>query len=664
MLPQTHKIPSGNPFMIIVTGLLFMNMLCAQNISRQCSENIAEKYIQNYEDAKAAYQKKQRAKAKQKLQTIIVKAPEYPAPYFLLGVMYSEDNNPKTALKYFERVSTLCPNFSEPLMYYYLGIIHYTHNQFPQAIANLQHFFHLSQEQALYENLHADADNYLAWSEFLNKIYKDTVAFNPVPLEGVCTENDEYLPYITVDNTQIFFTRKTLMQNPAEATFYETTGGMPKEQFMMAIRQEDGQFDEGIALTSPFNEMGNEGGATLSADNKELIYTVCKNSEKYFNCDLYYTQKDTNNQWKPLKPIGNTINTPTTWESQPSLSPDGNTLFFASDRPGGIGGIDIWKSHRLPDNTWSQPENLGKKINTPAHEKSPFIHPDGQTLYFSSNGWKGLGGYDIFLARWNDPDAKEPINLGYPINTEEDNVGFFAGADGEKGYYASNTLKNAKKWDIFAFELHDNIKPKSVTVIKGCLKNEKQKPANAEIEVKEVKTGKKNTYKVDEHTGEYTAVIRSEETYLMTVKKEGYAFESKFIAPNSQPEKLKEVNMEIKPIVIGGNYLLNDIYFQTGSYELNEEAKFVIDAFVDFLQENPTLKISIEGHTDNVGNAEDNKLLSQQRAKAVYDYTCQKRIRKDRLSYKGWGSEQPVADNQSESGRAKNRRTVFIVTEK
>ena len=664
MPKKTHHSLFGNPFIIVMMGLLFMDMLPAQNISHECAEEISRKYINAYEDARAAYQKNLKTKSRKQLQEIIAKEPRYPAPYFLLGVMCSEDNKPKAALRYFEQVMALCPDFPEPLMYYYLGIIHYTDNEFQKSVENLQQFFTLAQEQVLYENLYAEADNYLSWSEFLNNIYKDTVPFDPIALEGVCTANDEYLPYITVDNSQIFFTRKVFIPEPGEATFYETSNGTYKEQFMMATRQKNGEFNEGYVLAPPFNERENEGGATLSADNRELIYTVCQATENYFNCDLYYTRKGSDDQWQPLRSLGNAINTPTTWESQPTLSPDGNTLFFASDRPGGFGGIDIWKSYRLPDETWSQPENAGRMVNTPAHEKAPFIHPDGQSLYFSSNGWKGLGGYDIFLTRLHTPMGKEPLNLGYPINTEEDNVGFFASADGKTGYYASNALKNARKWDIFAFELHDNIKPKGVKVIKGCLKNEKQVPISAEIEVKEVNSGEVNTYKVNETTGTYTAVIRADDNYLLTVKKEGYAFESKFITKECRSEDLQEVNISIKPIEIGGNYQLNDIYFQTGSYELNADAKFVIDAFVEFLRENPSLKISIEGHTDNVGKPEDNKLLSQQRAKAVYDYTCQKRIRKDRLSYKGWGSERPIADNQTEDGRAKNRRTVFIVTDK
>ena len=316
---------------------------------------------------------------------------------------------------------------------------------------------------------------------------------------------------------------------------------------------------------------------------------------------------------------------------------------------------------------WSKAINLGTAINTKGNEKSPFIHSDSQTLYFSSDGIMGMGGYDIFFSRLGDDDEwSKPTNIGYPISSVDDEVGFFVSTDGKFGYFASNKYNGTGSWDLYFFELYKEAQPERVLFIKGELKNENtREPVKARIELKNAVTKKVTNIPVDSITGAYAAVVLFRNDYVLTVKKEGYAYESKYISnKDTVYDKPVKIDVDIKPIEVGATYRLNDIYFATASYELTPESKMIIDGFIEFLSETPGIKVSIHGHTDDVGNDEDNLVLSHSRAKSVYDYLIEFGINKLRLKYKGFGESKPLASNKTWGGRAKNRRTVFVITDK
>jgi outer membrane protein OmpA-like peptidoglycan-associated protein len=334
---------------------------------------------------------------------------------------------------------------------------------------------------------------------------------------------------------------------------------------------------------------------------------------------------------------------------------------------GGYGGYDIYRSIQSEAGEWGTPVNLGPLINSTGNEKSPFIHPDGKSLYFSSDGWPGLGGYDIFFSRMKDDGSwSKPRNIGYPINSAEDEVGFFVSTDGTKGFFASNKLSGKGGWDLYSFELYNDARPDKVLFIKGTVKSESDaEPVKARIELTNIDTKKTAQIPLDSTTGKYVAVTSFNSDYIMTVKKEGYVYESRYIAKiDSSFKNPAEVNVEIQPIELNKSYRINDIYFGFNSFELTAESKVVLDQLINFLNENLSICIQIQGHTDNIGNDAANLKLSGDRATSVYNYLIEKGIDPRRLTHQGFGKSMPVATNATEDGRAKNRRTVFVITRK
>jgi outer membrane protein OmpA-like peptidoglycan-associated protein/tetratricopeptide (TPR) repeat protein len=603
--------------------------------------------------------------------------PEYVDALYGLAKVFTFQEKYSSAKKYYLKVAELCPSY-DIYVFYYLGQIYlgadqydssyYFMNEFAKGVENLT-----PEKQKLYKNIDADyshADSVKYYAKNMSVVKSKKVPFNPSYVNNVSTERDEYLPIISPDNDLCLFTRKTIVGKTK--TVYSDASYTYKEKFMYSERK-DGNFDDGYEMPYPFNENDNEGGATLTIDNKYLFYTVCKylTDNTYLNCDIC-TSTNNNGTWSEITSVSSKVNNDKSWESQPTVSSDGKTLYFISDRKGGYGGYDIYVTYKQ-DSGWSAPENMGPNINSPGNEKSPFIHTDDQTLYFSSTGWPGVGGYDIFYSR-KDKDGKfsKPTNIGYPINSEADDVGFFVSTDGHYGYFASNDttrFKGPGGWDVYSFELYSEARPDTtVHLIKGNIKDEnKDAPTTATVELKNVKTKQVTQVDVDSTTGKYVIAAMMKNDYMLTVKKDDYAYSSKYLSSQDtavESQTSIKVDFDIKPIEVGEAYRLNDIYFAYGSFELTDESKLVIDGFIDFLNDHPTMKVSINGHTDNISGAEFNMTLSENRAKTVYEYMVASGIEASRLKYQGFGLTQPVASNNTEEGRAKNRRTEFVIIEK
>lgn len=600
------------------------------------------------------------------LRDIIDIEPDYAEPYYMLGTISIKkaDRNLKAAKMYFLQAIELCPDY-DPYAYYYLGDIYYGEEKFDSAAIFLKSFLK-DVDKIKSDEDYKRAEQMQKYAQFYDKMFKNPVPFEPKPLEGVSTQLDEYLPIITPDNDFCYFTRRTELAQ--QKTAWASSSKKYKEKFLESERR-NGVFNQGEEMPEPFNLSENEGGATLTIDNNLLIYTICKYTDggNYYNCDICFTEKRGELQWTSIKNLGKNVNTAKTWESQPTISSDGKTLYFVSDRPGGFGGYDIYKTIRQDNGEWSVPINMGPTVNTAGNEKAPFIHTDSQTLYYASDGWQGLGGYDIFFIRLGeDKKWKEPKNIGYPINTKFDDAGFFVSTDGKFAYFASNQIKGVGGWDIFYFDLYEEARPEKVLFIKGELKDEKtQEAIPARIELKNLKTKQITQIPVDTLTGKYVAVVPFKNDYLLTIKKEDYAYESKYISTEDETFKQPaKIDINIKQIEVGASYQLKDINFATNSFVLNDASKIIIDGFIVFLKENPHVSIEIQGHTDDVGNDKTNLTLSDNRAKSVYEYLVQNNIYPSRLSYKGYGELKPIASNINEEGRAKNRRTIFVIKSK
>jgi outer membrane protein OmpA-like peptidoglycan-associated protein len=381
------------------------------------------------------------------------------------------------------------------------------------------------------------------------------------------------------------------------------------------------------------------------------------------SCDLYWSKK-MGDKWSRPRNFGAPVNT-NAWESQPTIATDGHTIYFVSNRSGGYGGMDIWKTTMTAEGAFTAPENLGATINTPGDDAAPFIHSDGRTLYFASNGRVGMGGYDIYYSTLQ-PDGtwSEPQNMGYPINTPADEINIFIDAAGSMAYISSDKEGGFGGLDLYSFELAESLRPNPVTYIKGVVRDaESGLPLTADIEMVDLSTRQVLTHTAsDAETGAFLACIHTGSNVMLNVSNPNYPFYSE----NFQVEKsYTELEPYIKDIVlqradVGTTVVLKNIFFDFNESTLKKESFEELDRLVDYLNHHK-VKIEIGGHTDDQGSDEYNDRLSQNRAKAVYDYLVGKGISADRLEYHGYGKRKPIADNATEEGRAANRRTEFRI---
>ncbi len=596
----------------------------------------------------------------------------YAPAYYYMGCInvFKKENNLNIAEKHFKKAIELCPDGLHDA-YFQLGKIYFGLDKYDQAQYNLKKFLD-KPEEITNDSIELEARGMYEWAKTAMNLLSNPVSFNPKVVPGISSKFDEYLVIISPDNENAFYTRRVEEKNRNA-----WAGDIDyKEKFFVSKRKpQQGKplseipFDNGQPMPEPFNTHLNEGGATVTIDNKELIYTICHMPEKnspnqYINCDLYYTKFE-HGDWGDIVPI-DAVNTKDYWESQPSISSDGKTLYFISDRPGGMGGYDIYTSTRDEYGKWSAPKNMGKNINSKGNEKSPFIHTDSQTLYFSSDGRPGMGGYDIYYARMDgNGNWQNPTNIGYPINSKYDDVGFFVSTDGKYGYFGSNNMSEGLGgWDFYSFELYEEARPEKVLFIKGTVKNEADnQPVDAKVEIKNIATKEIKEIPIDIETGEYVAALKFESDFMLTVKKPDFVYESTYIAQDDSTfTEPTNIDVNLEPVELGKAYRMKDIYYETNSAELTAESKKVLDEFIEFLSENPNIKVKIQGHTDNIGSDASNLILSENRARSVYDYLISKGIASHRLSYKGFGKSQPIDTNETEAGRAMNRRTEFLVT--
>ena len=544
-----------------------------------------------------------------------------------------------------------CPdNF--PQVYYFLGEIAFNRKDYVNAEFYLAKAFHLGIADPYY----SDAVNLYAKAKVLAQIIANPVSFNPEIVSGVSTVYDEYLPIISPDQELSFFTRRS-----DKISLYAIVSTSLEE--FVSSRKVEGYFQEGQALSYPFNMESNEGGASITIDNKVLYYTKCiRNKKGYNNCDIYYVNR-VNGIWSEVQTFSDKISKPDSWESQPTVSSDGKVIIFASDRSGGYGKIDLYEIN-LVNGEWTSPKNLGSSINSNEHEKSPYLHTDGKTLFFASTNFPTLGGFDVFYSRKDSSgNWQKPINIGYPINTVADEISLFVSTDGNTAYFASNQLEGVGGWDIYSFALHDGAKPERVLFLKGDLLDENgQVLEDVELQIKNINTNEITIVKAEAGTYISSLTLAKNDDVLITVKKEGFAFNSTYISANDTSfSSPKNLNIALESLEDGKSFSLSDIYFETNSYQINSMAKNVLFEFSAYLKANRNMVIEINGFTDDVGEDDVNKLLSENRARAVYDLLISNEISRDRLLFNGYGELFPVAGNATKKGRAKNRRTEFRI---
>lgn len=507
------------------------------------------------------------------------------------------------------------------------------------------------------------AERIIRTCDYAAKGMKTPLPFSPIKLASPLNQlYYQYFPVLTADQNTLIFTG---VKTPPSRR-------VPADESMFISYRKNGQWSAPESIASNINTTDNEGTCSISADGKVLVYTVCDNRRRrgpgrgvLGSCDLFISVR-VGDKWSAPKNLGPKVNS-RYWESQPSLSADGKTLYFASRRAGGQGGIDIWMSKMGKDGKWKQAKNLGSQVNTSGDEVSPFIHVNGRTLYFSSDGHQGYGGKDLFSVDLFSLVKGKAKNLGYPVNDHRDQVGLFITTDGKKGYYTQEELVNNRvATSIMAkFDIPEEIKPKITSnYVKGYVYDVKTKQKlEATIELHDVNTKQlQASVNSDAKNGSYLMVLNNGAEYALEVKKSGYAFKSlKFNYAKGQDEKPLEINIPLEPISAGVVFTLNNVFFEYNKYALKDKSKVELDNLVKFLKENPEISGEVSGHTDNIGDKARNKELSLQRAHSVRDYLVEHGIDASRLIYKGYGDTKPAATNNTNEGRAQNRRIEFKI---
>ena len=586
------------------------------------------------------------------------------------------DRNFNRAEQMFMHTLDVCEDFHADC-FYYLGVINFQQEEMKLAVKwfkEFKEFDHKSRTRYPkdYSSKLQTAVGAIKQLEEDMAMVENKVPFDPKIVKNVSSEKDEYFPMISPDNELIFYTRKVDRRNLGDLK------SNIREEFTWSFRDNpEITFSSGTPVNNPFNDgtFVSYGAATVSVDNKEMIICACKyekvQGQDYKNCDLYSTKfKAAPQKGKPfvcdtLRNLGEQINTKNGWEAQPSLSSDGNTLFYTAVRPD-TQMDDIFISKRKEDGTWG-PARPFTEINTAGKDKSPFLHQDSETLYFVSSvsdARKGIGGTDIFYVRMNgDGTWGEPKNIGYPINTEEDEIGIFVSTDGELAYFSS---RQKGRWNIYSFELYKEARPQKVVIAKGTLKDDNGNPVkDAKIQVSYANSDEVQEVDVQGEDGSYAVVIKNDspDDVMLTVKKENHAFDSQLIAKEdlAKGETIKGNDLEVRKIKVGKPYTINDILYNTASAELSDRSKFILREFAQFLKENPSAKITIQGHTDNEGDANENLELSESRAEGVKAYLVSLDIKSSRLNAIGYGETKPKVPNTNEENKAQNRRTDFVV---
>jgi len=483
--------------------------------------------------------------------------------------------------------------------------------------------------------------------EFQQKNKNSHYVFTPVNMgTNINTEESEYFPSLTIDGRELVFTRRLASFN--EDFFY--------------TKKSPTDWEKAQAMQGDVNTSQNEGAQNISQDGQWLVFTGCNRADGFGSCDIYISYLF-NGAWSEAINLGGRINSDQ-WESQPCLSPDKRELYFASRRAGGFGGSDIYVSTLQPNGKWGEPQNLGPQVNTAGDEQCPFIHADNQTLYFTSNYWQGYGDDDLFYVRKGPGgDWSQPMNLGYPINTIGREGTLFIAADGKTAYYSSDKSDSKGGLDIYTFELREDVRPYKTLWVRGKVYDKKTtKGLPSAVELIDLSTGRVMSRVQTDETGNYLVTLPIGKNYAFTVNRKGYLFYSDNF-PLTQPDldSTYEKNIPLQPIEVNASVVLNNVFFDVNKYELKAESQVELDKIVQLLIDNPTLRIEITGHTDNVGKPADNLSLSNNRAKAVVNYLETKGIKASRLKARGLGETKPVADNKTEEGRARNRRTEMVV---
>jgi len=649
LLPEKFTAPR---IFIVFAWLLILGTSVYGQARRYYSSNA--RAIRDFEDARKQYDSRQDQKAIRLLESALSKDTTFIEARFLLARLHLEANRSEDARVELRKIvktdAAYLPDAS-----LLLGELEFAKGRYLSALEDFERFLRYNTDSGPEKS---DVQFRIDCCRFAIQAESDPVPFEPVNLgASVNTVDGEYFPSLTVDQQEIIFTRDV----------HDISGtGRHQEDFFIA-KSADSTWQKARNAGAPLNSQLNEGGPSISVDGKLLFFTACDRPDGQGSCDIYLSRRLADGTWSKPFNLGPPVNT-AAWESQPSFSSDGKTLYFIRGRYDRNRNrlMDIYSTTFTEEMTWGEPVTLGEPVNTPGKEESVFIHPDNQTLYFSSDGHVGMGGSDIFMCRRNaDGSWGKPINLGYPINTHDDENSLVVSADARYAYFASDRKGGFGDLDLYRFSLYASARPALVSYARARVFDAATgEPLAARFEIIDVATGKvvlSNT--TDRRRGEFLACLPSGQNYMLNVNKDGYLFYSDYFECKEASDRQHAFSLDIplqRPVP-GQSVVLRNIFFDVNSYKLRPESYPELNRLAALLQAQPQMRIEVGGHTDNTGDKKGNLLLSENRARAVVDFLTGKGVDPSRISAKGYGDSKPKTTNDTEEGRAENRRTEFIV---
>lgn len=578
----------------------------------------------------------------------------YASPWVLAGNIYEMHGQIELATQFYRKALEISPDEFNHL-FYALAELEVKLKNFDAAIKYLSKYLSLG---IVNEQEQIEAEQLKLIAEFRKNAYRSPVQFKPENLGlKVNSSNDEYVNSLSTNEQSMYLTIKSKVVD-------EIQNAPAYVEKIYQTQLDSLNWSDPKIVKFGDQIIDGAGGASVSPNNRYLFFTSCNKEDSKGGCDLYYS-KIIDGKPSDAKNLGSVVNSGS-WDSQPCFSSDGKSLFFASKRPGGYGGADIWISELDKNGNFTTPQNAGSAINTSGDEMAPLIHYDATTLFFSSNGHIGMGGHDLFVSKYSaDGNWSEPENLGYPVNTDRDEMNLIVAPDGLTAYISSDQPDGFGGFDIYKFSLNEAVRPNPVTYVKGLVYDaETGEKLNAMVELVKPETGEVFTRsESDLETGAFLVALPIDQMLSLNVDKKGYLFYSDHFNTNFKGRKTDpiEIQIPLKKLKSGEIMVLNNIFFETNQFELMESSFPELNKLVILLKNNPSIRIEISGHTDTIGTIDSNNELSKKRAKAVYDYLISKGLESFRMSYKGYGFTKPVDTNDTESGRSKNRRTEIKI---
>ena len=628
-------------FFYFVLSFSFYNQLCAQDNSKN---KIAAQKI--YDKAIIELDNKSFSRGIGLLENAIQKDSSLTDAYLSLFQTYLDIKQYQKAILVFEKVQSFHPNDALPFVLKYatafVSLGNYTN---PFFLIN-----QLLKNNQLPDYLKTKASDLLKVCAFAmaNPIQKEISITNLG--DSINSDAAEYFPSITVQDSLFLFMRRN---------------NLTREDFYASTITKNG-FSKAKLLTGNLNDADKKGSMSLTQDLNTLYFAADYGPKGYGRYDIYKVSK-TAKGWSEPKNLGHNINSDY-WDSAPSIAPDGQALYFCSNRPGGYGGIDIYVAYRNEKGYWNEAVNMGPTINTAADEQTPFIHADNRSLYFSSNGWPGFGGADLFVSRKKlDGTWSTPMNLGYPINTYENEGSIAVASNGMDAYIASDRADSKGGLDIYKVVLAPATRANKTFYLKGFIADvvSKKPLAGDVVLVNPMDDSSTMQIKVDSN-GYFVLGLPYFDSLGIRVNSPNHIFASTFISADSlQYISGTTFQFYLAPIPIyAKSYSQNfkNVFFDLNSAKLKKKSRVELDALVTYLETAPSTFVLIEGHTDSKGDSIQNKNMSEKRAESIANYLITKKIAPNRVSHIGLGAKFPIADNATEEGRAKNRRSSFVIT--